>query len=60
MTFTLKINLGNAAMDTPADVARALDELAFDLKRNGFVGVGECALIRDVNGNKVGMWEVSE
>jgi hypothetical protein len=59
MKFTLTIDLGNSAMDEPQDVARALDEVAFDLKRNGFVGEGESGLIRDLNGNRVGSWEVT-
>ena len=60
MTFNLTIKFGNAAMDEPRDVAKALTDLAADLQRNGFIGVGEFALIRDVNGNKVGTWSIDE
>jgi predicted metal-dependent TIM-barrel fold hydrolase len=59
MRFALTIKLGNDGMSSPYDVARALDELASDLKRNGLIGVGEVGIIRDVNGNRVGSWEVT-
>jgi hypothetical protein len=59
--FTLKIKMGNAAMLTGEDIARALREVARDIERN----VGDEELnkrvafkgkIRDINGNTVGEW----
>jgi len=60
--FTLKIKLGNEAMQTPADVAEALRDVA------GRVGaLGESVwphdygygFVKDLNGNKVGEWEIA-
>lgn len=66
MTFTLKIELENDAMQTAEDVARALRDLAVRLKTSGFSGkvrypptVIDGAKIMDENGNSVGEWEVS-
>jgi len=53
--FTLEIELGNDAMSSPRDVSKALEEIARDLRRNGFCDEGG-GVIRDVNGNKVGTW----
>jgi hypothetical protein len=52
MTFQLKIELGNAAMLDPADVADALEQVASKVRDYGF-GAGN---IRDVNGNRVGSY----
>jgi len=47
--FTLKIELGNAAMSSEADIAEALAQIA------GRVSAGETiGEIRDANGNTVG------
>jgi hypothetical protein len=54
MKFTLKINLGNAAMMDPADVAAALEETAAKLRDEGF----EDGKVRDLNGNTVGEYGV--
>lgn len=54
--FTLTIKLGNAAMQDPADVAHALQTLAFRLRDEGF---GTGGRIRDENGNTVGTWDVA-
>lgn len=48
-TFKLKIELGNDAMQTPEDVADALEKVVRDL-RNGVRNRN----IYDENGNKVG------
>lgn len=53
-TFTLKIDLGNAAMGTPEDVADALRSIASDVADGD-----ESGIIRDLNGNTVGRWTVS-
>lgn len=53
-TFTLKIDLGNAAMSSPEDVAGALESVAAKV-RDGRDEGG----IRDLNGNTVGRWTVS-
>lgn len=54
-TFTLTIELGNDAMQTGADVARALREVA---DRAEWSLVGHMAIMDD-NGNRVGSWFVS-
>jgi hypothetical protein len=54
-TFTLTIELGNEAMQTPSDVAEALEDIARYLRANGLITNG--AGIRDANGNTVGYWE---
>lgn len=54
-TFVLRIELGNDAMQTPADIAAALRKLANDLERGFSTRYGT---LRDVNGNTVGSWEV--
>ncbi len=53
--FELQILLGNDAMQTGEDVARALHEVASNLEW-GFLG----GMIYDDNGNRVGQWEVAE
>lgn len=56
--FTMTIELGNAAMETPEDVADALRRAA-DVIEGASVEVGEEAAIRDLNGNAVGRWKVT-
>ncbi len=53
--FTLKIKLGNDAMQTHDDVREALLEVCDKLEHQQ----NECS-IRDINGNTVGTWEFSE
>lgn len=49
MEFNLKIKLGNAAMQTPQDVAKVLREVAV------MVEMGRAEMgIKDLNGNTVG------
>lgn len=61
-TFTLTIRLGNDAMQTSADVAGAINAAVYDLQgeQGGYEpltpGNGP---IYDVNGNRVGKWEVN-
>lgn len=55
-TFTLRIKMGNAAMDTLDSVAAALRDTAEKL--NGSVEGG--GLIFDENGNCVGDFKVEE
>ena len=60
MEFTLKINMDNAAFDRGEgrELARLLRAVA---KRVDETGAGENdGTIRDINGNKVGSWEISE
>lgn len=58
--FSLTIRLGNDAMQTPADIAAALRDVA-DRLADGYDPVSELGphegVIRDVNGNRVGTWE---
>lgn len=59
--FTLSIDMGNAAMLSRRDLARALEGLAEKIKTggmplkdpDGFLTTGN---IRDLNGNTVGQW----
>jgi hypothetical protein len=50
-TFTVKIKLGNAAMQTPEDVAQALAPVIQKLN-NGW----DTGKVMDANGNAVGEW----
>ena len=59
MTFTLKIKLGNEAMQTPFDVADALARLSVWIYRNLNDLGSESGNIRDLNGNRVGEWKVT-
>jgi hypothetical protein len=58
--FTLKINLGNEAMQTGYDIAYAVRDVAFRLQDYGNLeSMKSCkGLIRDINGNTVGLWRV--
>ena len=51
--FTLRIELGNEAMQTPEDVAASLREIANRLDWGMYRRSGE---ILDMNGNTVGEW----
>ena len=51
--FTLDIDLGNDAMQTADDVAEALRRVAKRLEADRDLSSG---LIRDLNGNTVGVW----
>jgi hypothetical protein len=55
--FVLVIDLGNEAMQTPADVGRALEKVAATLVVGDWNGL-ESGGIRDENGNTVGKFEV--
>ena len=58
--FILRIKLGNEAMQTPNDIARALNDVADrvecttirQLKNSGSLKV------MDLNGNSVGSWQI--
>lgn len=58
--FKLEIDLGDAAMKTPDDVARALRQVADTLDTEGgrapVEGYSLDGRIRDLNGNTVGKW----
>jgi len=54
--FTLRIDLGNAAMQTGDDVAEALEYVATRLRVDG--QAGQVGLIRDLNGNTVGNYHL--
>lgn len=62
MKFVLTIELGNDAMQTKDDIAAVLTETAARIPRAivGRIGVGDSAFIRDINGNRVGNWEVQK
>jgi len=52
--FNLKLELGNEAMQTGSDVARALREVAAKLDRGADSG-----RVMDANGNSVGEWDLA-
>jgi hypothetical protein len=54
--FTLEVELGNAAMRTAADVARALRQAAERVEK--YLGSPVNMVIKDDNGNKVGTWRI--
>ena len=56
MKFRLEIELGNDAMQSAQDVFDAIESHG-DTNPTPFKG-GESSIIRDVNGNTVGKWEV--
>jgi hypothetical protein len=58
--FTLKINLGNEAMQTGYDIAYAVRDVAFRLQDYGNIeNIRTCkGTISDINGNTVGSWQV--
>lgn len=61
--FVLTIQLGNDAMRTWADVARALREVARTVDEpdsEASIVVYEQEAIHDVNGNRVGGWHTDE
>lgn len=54
--FILEIDLGNEVMQYPVDVAHALREVSRKMLNNGdFLGK-----VKDINGNVVGKYEVTE
>jgi len=61
MTFRLKIETGNDAMQTWSDVAQALSVLVakFEGVPDDVYRMGTPETIRDLNGNKVGQWRIS-
>jgi hypothetical protein len=58
-TFRLEIKLGNDAMQTPGDVSNALRDAAIKLGSFGDWNGDDSGIIRDLNGNTVGTWEVT-
>ena len=62
MQFALTVNLGNDAMRTVEDVAFALEQTAVNATRHvasdRTFTAGDSGLIRDSNGNAVGVWAV--
>jgi hypothetical protein len=60
-SFTLMIELGNAAMQLPEDVGALLIELGEKLQAHAGTVWEDISLpaLRDANGNTVGRWEVS-
>lgn len=65
MKFTLTITLGNAAMTIGLDVAALVQKVAGAMAAHGDTDLtededfeGDGGSIMDLNGNKVGSWEV--
>ena len=69
MRFTLDVELGNDAMQTPLDVAEALQRLVGDISQRTMGNPGTeivmgphtviAGNLRDGNGNRVGNWRVT-
>jgi hypothetical protein len=55
-TFTLKIEMGNDAMQKRHHVQAALYEVAELLDDTNCINDGPSGVIRDANGNTVGHW----
>ena len=61
MKFKLEITLGNEAMRDGADIAHKLKDIALSVEHIMHDGLrGRTDAIRDVNGNTVGRWRVTE
>ncbi len=63
MKFILEIKLGNDAMQSYADIRKAIGEsfssiMPFNEENDTRPEADETGLIRDLNGNSVGKWEV--
>lgn len=57
MKFILEIELGNDAMQTPEDIAYAIDAInTWPLRFTP----GQEEPVRDINGNTVGKWQITE
>lgn len=62
-TFFLKIEMGNAAMQTPSDIVHALRETARRIRDSHAPQaelINEGLRIRDINGNTVGTARIVE
>ena len=59
--FTLTIDLGNDAMQTGDDIARALQAVAHTVssRYDGTTPPDDTAPIRDENGNTTGRWTIA-
>ena len=58
--FTITITLGNDAMLTPTDVAETLNRVADTLWPQDKFGYGASGGLYDVNGNRIGDWQVTD
>jgi hypothetical protein len=58
MEFILRIELGNEEMRTGRDVQRAISASITTMTFGTYLRDGDAAVIRDLNGNVVGKWEV--
>jgi hypothetical protein len=59
MEFKVTLKMGNAAMQTGDDIARAMRKLAGYFEgSSGTFDQGEFRAIHDDNGNKIGEWRV--
>jgi hypothetical protein len=56
--FTLEIKLGNDAMDMQDDLADALRAIATRVENEPTPLQPTGCVIRDINGNTVGRWEI--
>ncbi len=60
MKFTLEINLDNDAAQDPAELARMLRALSIGFGCWSDFRALDTAPVRDVNGNTVGQWSLTD
>ena len=60
MKFTLEIEMGNEAMETPADIAQTTRLLFSDFFRQHEPAEENHGSFYDANGNKVGTWALTD
>lgn len=59
MEFTARIKFGNEAMETGDHLAEALRRIANTVESSDEV-IEDHGIIRDLNGNTVGKWEITQ
>jgi hypothetical protein len=58
MKISLEINMDNAAFEDEGEVKRIISDMV--QKMDDIVRAGDGGKLRDINGNVVGKWEVTE
>lgn len=58
MEFSLKINIGNDAMQTADDLADRILLVAEQVRTHNLIV--EAVPVSDLNGNRVGLWRVQQ
>lgn len=60
MKFKLEINMDNAAFEDDSEIKRIMDDMAKKISHGYPLRCWDKGVIYDINGNKVGTWEVTE